>query len=37
MASISIRNCGLAGDPFVRNGVIRSWQIRGWHEALQPA
>jgi uncharacterized protein len=22
-----------AGDPFVRNGVISSWQIRAWHEA----
>jgi uncharacterized protein YciI len=27
----------VAGDPFVLNGVIKSWQIRGWHEALLPA
>lgn len=23
-----------AGDPFVLHGVIRSWHIREWHEAL---
>ena len=23
-----------AGDPFVRNGVVRSWQIRDWNEDL---
>ena len=22
------------GDPFVLNGVVRSWQIRDWNEAL---
>lgn len=21
------------GDPFVLNGVVRSWEIREWHEA----
>jgi uncharacterized protein len=21
-------------DPFVLNGVVRSWQVRGWNEAL---
>ena len=24
----------VAEDPFVLNGVVRSWQIREWHEAL---
>jgi uncharacterized protein YciI len=23
-----------AGDPFVLNGVVKSWQIREWREAL---
>jgi uncharacterized protein len=23
-----------AGDPFVLNGVVQSWQIREWREAL---
>jgi uncharacterized protein len=23
-----------AGDPFVLQGVVRSWQIRDWNEAL---
>lgn len=23
-----------AGDPFVRNGVVRHWHIREWSEAL---
>ena len=27
----------VAGDPFVLNGVVKSWQIRGWHEALLPS
>lgn len=22
------------GDPFVLNGVVRSWEVREWHEAL---
>ena len=22
------------GDPFVTNGVVRNWYIRGWNEAL---
>jgi uncharacterized protein YciI len=22
------------GDPFVLNGVVRSWYIRGWNEAI---
>ncbi len=22
------------GDPFVLNGVVRSWQVREWNEAL---
>ncbi len=26
----------VAEDPFVLNGVVRSWQIREWHEALTP-
>jgi uncharacterized protein len=25
------------GDPFVLNGVVRSWQIREWNEVLVPA
>jgi uncharacterized protein len=24
------------GDPFVLNGVVRSWQIREWNEAFLP-
>ncbi len=24
------------GDPFVVNGVVRAWHIRGWNEALTP-
>jgi len=24
----------VAGDPFVLNGVVRSWEIREWNEAL---
>ncbi len=24
----------VAGDPFVLEGVVASWQIRDWHEAL---
>ena len=24
------------GDPFVLNGVVRAWHIRGWREALTP-
>jgi uncharacterized protein len=24
------------GDPFVLNGVVRSWQIREWDEVLAP-
>jgi uncharacterized protein len=23
-------------DPFVRNGVVRAWRVRGWNEALTP-
>ncbi len=26
----------VAGDPFVRHGVVRSWRLREWHEALGP-
>lgn len=26
----------VAGDPFVLNGVVRSWQIREWDEVLAP-
>jgi uncharacterized protein len=26
----------VAGDPFVLNGVVRSWQIREWNEVLAP-
>ncbi len=22
------------GDPFVLHGVVRGWEIRGWHESL---
>jgi uncharacterized protein YciI len=25
------------GDPFVVNGVVRSWSIREWNEALLPS
>jgi uncharacterized protein len=25
------------GDPFVLNGVVRSWSIREWNEALLPS
>ena len=25
------------GDPFVVNGVVRNWQVRGWNEVLVPA
>lgn len=24
------------GDPFVLEGVVARWQVREWHEALQP-
>jgi uncharacterized protein YciI len=24
----------VAGDPFVREGVVKSWQIRQWNESL---
>jgi uncharacterized protein YciI len=24
-------------DPFVRHGVVRSWEIREWNEVLAPA
>jgi uncharacterized protein YciI len=24
------------GDPFVVNGVVRDWHVRGWNEALAP-
>ena len=24
----------VAGDPFVRHGVVRSWEIREWNEVL---
>ncbi len=27
----------VAGDPFVLEGVVRSWQIREWNEILAPA
>jgi uncharacterized protein YciI len=26
----------VAGDPFVRNGVVRAWEIREWNEVLAP-
>lgn len=26
----------IAGDPFVLNGVVRSWEIREWNEVLAP-
>jgi uncharacterized protein len=26
----------VAGDPFVLNGVVKSWEIREWNEALVP-
>jgi uncharacterized protein len=25
------------GDPFIRHGVIRSWEIREWNEILAPS
>jgi uncharacterized protein YciI len=25
-----------AGDPFVINGVVRSWHLREWNEAVHP-
>ena len=25
----------VAGDPFVRNGVVRSWEIRQWNETYR--
>jgi uncharacterized protein YciI len=25
-----------AADPFVLNGVVTSYQIKGWNEAIQP-
>ena len=27
----------VAGDPFVRHGVVSSWRIREWLEALDPS
>jgi uncharacterized protein len=24
------------GDPFVVNGVVRSWEVREWNEAIDP-
>ncbi len=26
----------VAGDPFVVNGVVRSWEIREWNEVFAP-
>ena len=26
----------IAGDPFVRNGVVAEWSVRPWNEVLQP-
>jgi uncharacterized protein len=26
----------IAGDPFVRNGVVAEWSVRPWNEFLQP-
>jgi uncharacterized protein len=26
----------VAGDPFVRAGVVASWSVRPWNEVLQP-
>ncbi len=26
----------VAGDPFVTNGVVASWEIRDWNEVLAP-
>jgi uncharacterized protein YciI len=26
----------VAGDPFVLEGVVRSWELREWNEILQP-
>jgi uncharacterized protein len=25
----------IAGDPFVRHGVVASWTVRPWNEVLQ--
>ena len=27
----------VGGDPFVRRGVVSSWRILEWHEALDPS
>ncbi len=27
----------VAGDPFVLNGVVASWELRPWNEVLQPS
>ncbi len=27
----------IAGDPFVRNGVVASWTVRPWDEVLAPS
>jgi uncharacterized protein YciI len=27
----------VSGDPFVRHGVVRTWELRDWNEALVPA
>jgi uncharacterized protein YciI len=27
----------IKGDPFVLNGVVRSWQIHEWNEVLSPS
>jgi hypothetical protein len=26
----------IRGDPFVLNGVVRAWTVRGWNEILAP-
>lgn len=26
----------VAGDPFVRNGVVSAWEVRDWNEILAP-
>jgi uncharacterized protein len=26
----------VAGDPFVLSGVVRTWELREWHEVLVP-
>ena len=39
MAIFSTREAAeefVAGDPFVLNGVVRSYEIRDWNEALAP-